>query len=300
MNKNLKNRCEYALFMLLLAGLKILPYRFAYFLLSKFSIFCGEVLKVRYKLACQQLTMIFDYPPTTTKKVIREVYQNLGKMAAETYLSPRPVLLSKCQIIGEENLQAAAALHKGIIVVTGHFGNWELAGEIVAHAGYKVSAIMTPQRNTLFNKYTIKSRRKAGMHLINTHNAFKPILRALQKNEVVAFIADQAAGCNGILLDFLGRPASVHTGPAKIALKTGAPVVFAYVLRTSKGHNLYFDKPIFIDELPADLRDVDTFTHYLSQMIEKIIRMHPSQWFWVHKRWKKTEKARVCKLSPHK
>jgi len=291
--KMLKNMLEYAVFRIVIFLCRLLPYHSMEKFISWLFVSLSGLQITRGKLADSQLKSVF---PEKSEKEIRTIrrasFKQMGITVAETYLAEQKKLLLKCSAPGWEKLEKALALKKGVILVTAHFGNWELAGQYVASRYQPFSVIIKKQRNRYFNEYTNKPRMEQGIRLIYLRQSFREILKVLRENGIVAILTDQNAGRIGIRLPFLGIPASVHTGFAKIAQKTGAVIIPGFAVRNGQGeHSFYIED--FID--PANFRNdekgVVEITRLVSLQLEKYILKYPEQWFWVHKRWKGAEKA---------
>lgn len=288
-NKKFKSLIEFTGFLCLYYSLKIWPYAFTKRLLLVLAWFAGSVLKIRYKGTTNRLKNVFkNKSDAEIKALYKKIYKNLACTLAELYFMPLKKLKKNTKLIGYENIEKALELNKGVVLVSAHYGNWETFAITLSEKA-PFSAIMTEQRNPYFNNFTVKTRQNFGYELIYKKNSMRNILKALKNNRLVAFLTDQAAGRNGILLNFLGNPASVHTGFAKIALKTGAPIVFLYSKRINNELNIMIDKPIFVDEEKDNYIEL---TKEMNKKLEEVILDKPEQWFWLHNRWKKTHLAK--------
>lgn len=288
-SKKIKNIVEYLAFRCALAIFTLLPYRIAYWLMGKIAQFAGLVLKIRYNVAQEQLQSVFpEKSPWEIRKIIASMYRNLGYTAAETYLGGKKEL-SRVNTIGWENVENALDQKRGLILVAAHFGNWELGIHYLANKKIPVTVIAKKQRNSLFENYLMKNRQANGVNVFYTHNSYRYLLEALKQNHVLGLLSDQAAGREGLLMNFLGRPASVQYGPAKIAVRNNTPIMIAYALRNNDhSHTLVFQEAILE---PKNLT-ISELTAIYSAGLEKLIVCYPHLWFWVHKRFKGAEKAK--------
>ena len=293
MNKDTQSRIEFFFFKLFLNTFKILPYALVVKVLCNLFILGGFVVGIRKNVATRQLMMVFpEKSKNEINKILRRMYFDMGRVAAETYFGDSKKLFLKAEINGWENLEKAVDMGKGVIMVTGHLGNWELAGRYIA-SKFKLSVVAKKQRNRYFDEYTNKIREAENIVLIDKKNAFKPILKLLKKNYIVTILIDQNAGRDGILTDFLGFKASTFIGAAKIAIKTGCPIVPAFAVRAKDGTNHFTVEEIISPyKFQNDDKSVKELTEIISKKLEKYILKYPSQWFWVHKRWKGRDKAR--------
>ena len=293
MKKTTKNKIEYFSFILFIKVFRIFPYPFSKSFIGNLFILGGMVFKFRKKVALNNLKMVF--PEKTAKEmkiILKKMYFNMGITVAETYFLDSSELINKVETKGWENLERAVKMGKGVILASGHIGNWELAAKYIA-ANYKFAAVFKTQRNKLFDKYNNELRENCNVTLINMKKALRPILKYLKKNYIITILTDQNAGKNGVLTDFLGHNASTYVGAAKISVKTGCPIVPAYSIKRDDGTHLYFfEEMILPDDHENTLASIKDFTELISKSIEKYIIEYPSQWFWVHRRWRGYKKAR--------
>ena len=293
MKKLTKSKIEFFFFKLFINIFKVFPYRFTRSFLANLFVFGASLLDIRNSLAKKQLKMVF--PNKTNKEInniIRKMYYHMGLTTAESYFGRKEKLFTTCEVQGWNNLKNAVEEGKGVILATGHFGNWELAGKYIA-ANFKMAVVGKRQRNRYFDNYTNALRLKDNVIVINKKNALRPILKMLGEGYIVSLLMDQNAGRNGVLTDFLGHEASTFVGAAKIAIKTGCPVVPAYAIRKNDGSHLFICEEIISPTgFKNNLEDITKYTEIISKRIEKYIYQYPHLWFWVHKRWKGSKKAR--------
>ncbi len=293
-SKKWKSKLEYLGFMILYKFLRIFPYSFIEFFLENLLIFGGLVLKIRKDVALTQLNKSF--PEKTEREInsiLKNVYRNIGKMTAETFFGDDKKLFNKITTNGFENLHEALSLGRGMILVSAHFGNWELAGRYIASTGINTGIVIKKQRNPYFETFSNKPREKFGIKIIHKKRSLKEILKFIKTKGMVVLVSDQNAGSDGIKFKFLGRDASIHTGAAKFGVKFGIPIVIGMTVRTKENkHILYFEKPIYTDQIEKTSFNIEQLAMTISERIEKYVEKYPDQWFWVHKRWKGAKKAK--------
>jgi Kdo2-lipid IVA lauroyltransferase/acyltransferase len=283
---------EYLLLHFLGFILKLIPLRWE----LVFSIPLGGLLyrvnRKRRLIAIENLQKAFpEKPMSEIISLARKVYVNLVSIFFEFMhlgdFRTREKVLSRTELVNWGALDKSLQKGRGVIVITSHFGNWELEGAMTCALGGHLNAIYFQQSNFLADSYFNMIRQKAGLSLIYKKYAFRGTLKALGKNEIVAFLSDQdAGGRDGVFVNFFNRPASTFKGPVYFALKTGAPVLLASLVRVEK-----FRYKFILEEIPmistGDLeKDILTNTQSWSTRLEELIRTHPEQWFWVHRRWK--------------
>ncbi|HEX8907289.1 MAG TPA: lysophospholipid acyltransferase family protein [Longimicrobiaceae bacterium] len=226
----------------------------------------------------------------------RAAYEHLGReSAAILRLSKldRRAIVERTVPVGWDELHDALAEGKGALLVTGHYGNWEIAAATVASRGTPISAIVRRQGNLLVDARLDELRRNLGVETITQKEAPSRVPRLLRKNQVIGIVGDQDARRAGIFVPFFGRLASTHRGPALFALKLDAPV-FACVARRLPGRAVRYEVSgqrvpvVRTGDLEADVR---TLTAELAARLEGEIRKAPEQYFWFHRRWKSTPKT---------
>jgi KDO2-lipid IV(A) lauroyltransferase len=189
---------------------------------------------------------------------------------------------------GWGEMEGALAEGKGVILVTGHYGNWEIAAATVASRGIPIGAIVRRQGNRLVDARLNELRRRLGVETIYQSEAPSRVPRLLRRNGVVGIVGDQDARRSGVFVPFFGRPASTHRGPAVFALKLGA-AVFSCVARRRPGEGVTYD--VMGERVPVvrtgDLEaDTHALTADLAARLEAQVRVAPEQYFWFHRRWK--------------
>jgi KDO2-lipid IV(A) lauroyltransferase len=221
----------------------------------------------------------------------RAAYEHLGREAAAmlrlSKLDPAAIV-ERTTTVGWDAVEDALALGRGILLVTGHYGNWEIAAAAVAARGIPIAAIVRRQGNRIIDERLQKVRRRLGVENIYQGDAPKRVPRILRDNGVVGIVGDQDARRSGIFVPFFGRPASTHRGPALFALRLGAPV-FSCVARRLPGSDVRYEVAgERVEFTPTGILDDDVaaLTTELAARLEGQIRKDPSQYFWFHKRWK--------------
>lgn len=177
---------------------------------------------------------------------------------------------------------------KGALLLTGHFGNWELAGYLLAVFGVEVSAIMRPLDNAYLNDYVVRIRRKKGLDLIDKKGASTGAAQIIERGGIVGFIADQNAGRKGVFVDFFGVPASTYKSIGLLAMASEAPIIVGYAHRTSHRfeYEIGVERIITPDEWKDQTNPLLWITQQYTLAIEASVRRAPEQYLWIHRRWK--------------
>ena|SRR5208282_513600 len=225
------------------------------------------------------------------EKIARESFVNFGKSVAEVvkiYYGLGDSLIHNVVIKGEEHYSKAKATGKGIIFVTGHCGNWELGAVAFGVKVSPVSFVARAQDNPYINGMIGKIRARYGNGVIYKKGALKPILSCLKKEGMVGILMDQAVVRDeGFIIDFLGRGAWTTKMPALIARKSGAPVIPVFINREGDGHVITVYPEVTMKREEMSESAVKDDTQLLSSYIDEYIKEHPTEWLWVHRRWKR-------------
>ena len=239
----------------------------------------------------QVRTALPTLPPDERRRIARASYAHLGRTTTETALLP---LYDRARIIamfeeveGWSIIEERLARDKGLILVTGHLGNWELGGAYLAARGLPMQAVVRYMENPLFDGYLTRTRERIGMTVVHDDEAVRRVPRALRTGNAVAFLIDQGAvGLASTWVPFFGRLAKTPRGPAVFALRLGAPIVFGAAIRQPSGRfRLYFE-PIDSTSTGNLEADIERIVAEYTAVLERWVRRAPEQYFWHHRRWK--------------
>jgi KDO2-lipid IV(A) lauroyltransferase len=222
----------------------------------------------------------------------KDTFKNMGRSLVEVikiYFGLGKRLVDSVEIRGIENYRKAKAKNKGVIVITGHCGNWEMSAIVFGFKVAPIYGVARKQNNPYFHAFVERLRATYGNRIIYKEGALKTIFSALKKRQNVGILMDQAVLKNeGYIIDFLGRPAWTTKMPALIARRTGAAVLPAFLHREGKGHALTFYPQVELSTNEDDEKAVIEDTKKFSSYIENYIKEHPAEWLWIHRRWKRT------------
>jgi KDO2-lipid IV(A) lauroyltransferase len=289
----LRTYIEYALAWAILKGLGALPRAAA----IRFAQAVGALARtLRPRLnrhAENNLRLAFpDLDERERERILRGVFSNLGRLLGEISQFPRFNRNNISSIVvyeGLENFLAARDEGRGVILLTGHIGAWELS--VFAHSlyGYPMSFLKRNVDNPLVERLAESYRLRHGNRSIDKRGSVREILKTLKAGGVVGILADlNATREEGVFVDFFGMPASTTAGVATLALRTGAVVLPGYIVwdDEAKIHRLHFEKPIETISTGNQKEDVIANTQRYTKALEEIIRRYPDQWLWIHRRWK--------------
>ncbi len=273
----------------------LLPYRIALIVGDILGLLAWLLWRSRRRIALANIHAAADRGALTLAEkphsIIRRNFRNLCRMVIEVvkiYYGMGDSIFRTVELRGAENFTKALNKGKGVICITGHCGNWELMAVYLSMTLGGASIIARKQNNEYLNRLIERTREKYGNHIIYKHGALKHILSSLKKKEAIAILMDQSVlKSEGIIIHFLGANAYVMKTPALIARKTGAAVVPLFIRRTERGHIIEIQEEIPLvlsdDGDTALLHDTINF----SKPIEEYIKKYPSDWLWIHRRWKK-------------
>lgn len=225
-------------------------------------------------------------------QIKRGTFDNLGRLLGEISQFPRLTrenIESIVSYVGLENYLGAVATGRGVILLTGHIGAWELS--VFAHSiyGHPMSFLARRVDNPLVERLAESYRTRFGNRSIDKKNSVREVLKTLKSGGVVGILADlNASREEGVFCDFFGVPACTTAGVATLALRTGAVVLPGYIVWDEKAeiHRLHFEPPIETVLTGNREEDVQINTARYTQAIESIVRRYPDQWLWIHRRWR--------------
>ncbi len=218
--------------------------------------------------------------------------QQMTMMAIETMFTPR--LINEWtwpRYIRLKNLAPAADVllsRRGAILVTGHYGNWELLGFTLAALGFPLVAVMRPLDNAYLNDHLMEVRARRGLQLLYKKGAARSAGDVLASGGTLGFIADQNAGHKGLFVDFFGRPASTYKSIALLAIEYQVPIIVGYARRVSGRfeYEVGCTRVIRPEEWAGRDDEVRWITQEYTRAIEDFVREAPEQYLWIHRRWK--------------
>ncbi|MDD2308187.1 MAG: lysophospholipid acyltransferase family protein [Desulfuromonadaceae bacterium] len=246
---------------------------------------------IRQSLPAMMKKSDLDFHTHTPEKITHLMFCHLGISLVETcrlYHSRGEEVLKCIEVRGWEYLEAARARGKGVVVLTGHCGNWELAALALAqHFNSPMSVVARRQNNPYLNRLIEKMRLRYGNLIIYKNNALRGMMSVIRKNGMIALLVDQAVFPeSGVLVDFLGRKAWASKAPVLLARKLGTAVVPAFIHREADRHIIEIHPELMFTNDNSEQGMAADVQKY-SRAIENFIVRHPVDWYWVHRRWKR-------------
>jgi KDO2-lipid IV(A) lauroyltransferase len=235
-----------------------------------------------------------DMPANLRERIARASMQHMCMLAVEVLFTTRLVRVDTFARYVElgnftEVLKLLLRKEQGLIMLTGHYGNWEILGYVLATIGFPTVSVARPLDNPYVSEFVFGVRERTGQKIIAKKGATQEIVEVLDNHGVVGFIADQNAGSKGLFVDFFGRKASTYKSIALLAMQYEVPVIIGYARRI---HDDSFLFEVGCQDIiyPADWKAQDEPMKYITQRytkaIEDMVRADPSQYLWVHRRWK--------------
>jgi KDO2-lipid IV(A) lauroyltransferase len=255
---------------------------FGYFLAAK-----------RRKIAINNLEIAFpEKKAEEIEKIAKGSFQNLGitffELFAMSSLSEKKLQKMIDFDGGIELINRVNSRRKGMIFLSGHFGNWEIiAYSVGVFTKIPITIIVKPQANIFIDKFLNKFRTASGNEIVSMYKAARTIIDVITKGETIALLADQAATKDkDLFIDFFGRQASTHKVVGELALRYKIPIIMGFAVRQKDGKYKAEIFELEHNDLENSIENVRKLTERHVKLLENIIKKYPEQWAWMHKRWK--------------
>lgn len=289
----LRTRSEYLLAWTILRALGLLP--------RSLALTAGRIIAALVQVLVPRLSRhaeinlqlaMPEISGSTRSRIKSRVFANLGRLLGEVSQFPKlnPDNVSRVVVYeGLENFLAAQAAGRGVLLLTGHIGAWELS--VFAHSiyGHPMSFLARRVDNPLVERLAESYRSRFGNRSIDKRGSVREVLRALKEGGVVGILADlNATREEGVFIDFFGLKACTTAGVATLAMRTGAVVLPGYIIwdEAAHIHRLHFEPPLKTIDTGNQKADTVANTAQYARALESIIRKYPDQWLWIHRRWR--------------
>jgi KDO2-lipid IV(A) lauroyltransferase len=285
---------------LVVAVAQSLSVRQSYAFADRLAALLYRVDKRHRAVAMENLRLAFGhrYDEAGRDRIVRGVYQHFCRMLMEMLHIPRKLhptnWRERIQLVGHAPVLDRLLQGGPLIMLTGHFGNWEMAGYLFGVFGFPPNSVARTLDNPHLDRFLRSFREKTGQKLIPKKGGYDDMLAVLRNGGVLSFLADQDAGERGMFVDFFSRPASTHKAIALLAIEHQAPVVVGYARRVGDGfhYEVGCDAVIEPEEWTGTAEDARLLTQRYTTALETIIRRDPEQYLWLHRRWKHQPKPR--------
>jgi KDO2-lipid IV(A) lauroyltransferase len=259
-----------------------------------------EKLRIRYSVTDENLAFAFpELNADQRHRLGRKMWRHIVLMLCELVHAPRKIHRTNWQdYVSTKDIDREVKYlltDRPVIVVSGHFGNFEVGGLVSALLGYPTFTVARPLDNPFLDRFMQRFREATGQYILPKRGSSPQVDQILNSGGTLVILGDQSAGAKGCWIEFFGRLASCHKAVALFTLTQNAPMVFCYSKRVD-------DKPMHFeigvvgvyDPEVDGARDVDELSQWYSSLLEDVIRTAPDQYWWLHRRWKKPP-ARVVR-----
>src|SRR5262249_52802272 len=263
---------------------------------SRFAEFLGwlayRINKRHREVARDNLRRAFPgkYTEAEIDDLVRGVYRHFCTVMIEIIHLPRRLHLTNWKdhidLVGGREVVDRLLSGRPLLIITGHFGNWEMAGFALGLFGFRTHAIARPLDNPYLEDFLRRFREQTGQKLLAKRGDFDQMETLLKSGGVIATLADQDAGQRGLFIDFFGRPASTHKAVALLALEHRVPMAVVGTPRIDGRYQIRIGEIIFPEEYDNDPDAVRAITQRFTRALENMIRLAPEHYFWLHRRWK--------------
>ena len=242
-----------------------------------------------HRTAALNLRIAFpDLPPAEHARLLREQWDNLGRTLFEFALSDRLTLASgRVELVGRERLDALTASGEAAVFVGGHFANWEVLPSAIVQAGVRCRMTYRAANNPYIDRRIVEARARYGVELFapKGQEGSREVMRSLEQGYAVALMNDQKFN-GGVLSPLFGEPAHTAAGPTRLALRFGGALQPMSVERLRGARfRVTVHPPIVLERTGSREADLRAGVEQVNAFVEAVVRAHPAQWFWTHRRW---------------
>ena len=288
----MKNKIEYIIFILFSGFFRLIGLNLS----RKFSLFLAffffYILPIRKKVVLKNLEIAYpENNLSTINKSAFKIYKSFAITLVELLYLPymkRQEIINAVECLNPELIIEKYNEGKGVILLSSHYGNWEfIAISVALQIKIPFSVIVKPLRNTYVYDWMNRARTRFGNEIVPLGISIRKTYQTLKEKKIVAMVADQRGPREGVRVDFFNREVPVYTGPAALALKMGAPIIFGIPVRQKNYKYRTLLVEISQNDLPENYEDkIKEISQRHTSYLEKVIRENPEQWLWMHDRWK--------------
>jgi len=295
----------YLIVRFLVCILQALPYRAACAFASGLAWLAYHVDKRHRLVAHDNLSKSFPHldTPEKTDGLVRAVYRHFCGLLVEITHIPRYLHAHNwrryVEFVGGGPLVGALIDDRPVLLVTGHFGNWELGGYILGLLGFRSYAVARTLDNPHLDAFLRRFREGTGQKLLAKHGDFDQMQDILANNGILATLGDQDAGQRGLFVDFFGRPASTHKAVALLSIEYQVPLVVIGVRKVGEPmrYQVVTEDVILPEDYAGRSEAIRAITERFTTALERVVRTAPEQYFWLHRRWKHVPLKRKAKVA---
>lgn len=268
----------------------LLPYGIVILLGKTFGKLYYHVVPRQRELASKTMQRGLSISAAEADKIVRRLFTKIGMTFFEVLYMPALSQQNINQLVEIENrhyMEEAVNKGHGVVLLTGHVGNWEWLGATLALAGFPLTSVIKKQPNEQHTRLLNEYRQMVGIEIFARGTAeMIAAAKALKHGKILGFLADQDAGESGIFIEFLGKMASTPLGPAVFAKRFKAPIVPTFIVRRPEGgHKALIYPPLYYEDTGNEQADMRRVTEQMTKILEDIIKKYPDEWLWFQKRW---------------
>ncbi len=289
-SKKFRYLLEYSFVRSFIFLLQVLPLSFARWFGGILGCLLYLLLPSRFKIAKKNL--IASFPKISekeTQSIVRGCWKNLGRGLAEfaqMNQTSAPELLSRFDEDGLDLLRQSYAQGKGVLVVTAHYGIWEIGSKFWPSSGFQMAVVARRIKNPYVNDLITSIRCGSGSQVIVARDAVRESIRWLKKGGMLAILMDHRISEGGLKVPFFGRDAYTTSLPALLALRYKVPVHMAYCIMEGDKFKLQVTPAIDFSDLEPNEQGIYNATLRMNRGIEEWVKPRPELWLWIHDRWK--------------
>lgn len=260
---------------------------------TRFGAISGKLLRGRDRLALRNLHVAFPEKSNgELRATLDECWRHFGRemlLFVKMQSMSLEAIAERCPFVNAQLLEEAIARGNGVVLISAHYGGWEVGGLALMALVDNVRTVTRPLDNEFLERDLARLRARTGAAVIDRRRAARALMKGLSENAVIVLLPDQAVlEREGILVPFMGRRAWTTSAPAKMALRHGSTIVFAFCIPDGTRHRLEFEEPIRVDQLSEAESDPAALTTRINHIISRRIASQPELWLWMHDRWKGT------------
>jgi Kdo2-lipid IVA lauroyltransferase/acyltransferase len=291
--KYIKHRFAYLAILAGIRLIRLLPRHAAMAVMRVVAVLYYHLSNQNRQRTIQHLTLAFGNEKSREEilRLARNVFRHFAVAGVDAIRIPQMIDKGMDHFVAAENfhiIDNALAEGNGILVLTGHFGNWELMGAYVAQKGYPIKVIGAPLDNPWLDRFLVDMRNRAGYANIMRGDGARAIIRALKSGHMLAMLIDQDTKVNGVFVDFFGQKAHTAVGPVVLAERFGAPIIPVFMrMKPDLTYQIECFPPVPLTWTGNKEKDILVNTQKCSDVYEAVIRRYPEQWAWMHRRWRK-------------
>jgi KDO2-lipid IV(A) lauroyltransferase len=293
--QNVLNYIVYLAVRLVVCVVQAMPLATCAAMARRLAFVAADVLGIRAAVVDDNLRHAFPgMPAGERRRLARRMWEHLFLMGIEVVHAPRKIHDTNWRdyitLVNSHEIIRACFDERPLVIISGHYGNFELSGYVLALLGFPSFTVARPLDNPYLDRFINEFRGRTGQYVVSKKGSSGEIEQVLARGGTLALLGDQYAGRKGCWVDFFGRPASSHKAVALFALGADAPAMFCFARRQGGllRHVMGADGVLDPRTMGAEMRTVPAVTQWYTDRLEHTIRIAPEQYWWLHRRWRDT------------